>query len=204
MDKLKCIRQKAIRYIITERILLERIHSPMIVNLRYCFQDDDTLFLALDPMEMDLRLGLEQQMTLEEVQVRHYVACIGIALDHLQSQRIVHRDIKPENILLDAANYAHLSDFNIAVQLTPEEPVAWSRSGTVAYMAPEMLAKKGYGSSVDWWSLGVVAFELLFGMRPFRADTKDELIRSISRDPLVFPSKMSLGCIDLIRGVIFF
>lgn len=202
MDKSSCIQRRAIQHIITERNLLEQIQSPMITNLRYCFQDDDTLFLVLDPMEVDLRLCLEQQLELGEDQVRHYVACLAIALDHLRSQRIVHRDIKPENILLDASNYAHLSDFNIAVQLTPSDPLAWTRSGTMAYMAPEMLAKKGYDGSVDWWSLGIVAFELLFGMRPFRAETKDELIHSILKNPILFPSKVSVECMDLIRGLL--
>lgn len=164
MDKSICIKQKAISNIITERTILERVHYPLITNLRYAFQDDDTLFLALDPMlGGDLRFQLQQQSTLPELQVRHYVACIALSLNYLHLKRIAHRDIKPENILLDQQNYAHLSDFNIAVQFSPQQPLVWSRSGTIAYMAPEILAKKGYTTSVDWWSLGVIAFELVFG-----------------------------------------
>ncbi|CEG74278.1 Putative AGC/YANK protein kinase [Rhizopus microsporus] len=72
-------------------------------------------------------------------------------------------------------------------------------------MAPEMLAKKGYSTSVDWWSLGIVAFELLFGVRPFRAKSKEELIHSILCDPLVFPQNVydviSMDCIDVLTGV---
>ncbi|CAO3681883.1 unnamed protein product [Rhizopus microsporus] len=208
IDKSICIKQRAISNIITERTILERIHHyPLLTNLHYAFQDDDTLFFVLDPMlGGDLRFHLEQQLNFPESQVRHYVACIALSLNYIHTRRIAHRDIKPENILLDQNNYAHLSDFNIAIQFDRHQPLAWSRAGTVAYMAPEMLAKKGYSTSVDWWSLGIVAFELLFGVRPFRAKSKEELIHSILCDPLVFPQNVynviSMDCIDVLTGLL--
>ncbi|KAG1142328.1 hypothetical protein G6F37_008186 [Rhizopus arrhizus] len=164
VNKSICIKQKAINNIITERKILERIHHSLITNLHYAFQDDDTLFFVLDPiLGGDLRFHLKQHQSFPECQVRHYVACIALSLNYLHSKRIAHRDIKPENILLDQQNYAYLSDFNIAFQFSPQQPLVWSRSGTVAYMAPDVLSKRGYSTSVDWWSLGIVAFELLFG-----------------------------------------
>ncbi|CAO3683988.1 unnamed protein product [Rhizopus stolonifer] len=207
MDKTICIKQKAVDNILSERTILGRINHTFITNLRYAFQDDHTLFLALDPMlGGDLRFHLEQQQTLPELQVRHHVACIVLSLSYLHSNRIAHRDIKPENILLDQQNYAHLSDFNVAVQFSPQQPLAWSRSGTVAYMAPEVLAKKGYSTSVDWWSLGVLTFELLLGSRPFRAQSKDILVNSIINDPLVFPQDaykiISLDCMNFITNLL--
>ena len=74
----------------------------------------------------------------------------------------LRRDIKPDNILLNEHGHAHLTDFNIAVQFTDSKPLT-SIAGSMAYMAPEVLAKRGYGTSVDWWSLGIVCFELMFG-----------------------------------------
>jgi serine/threonine kinase 32 len=73
-----------------------------------------------------------------------------------------HSDIKPDNILLDEKGHAHLTDFNIAVLYSDKKPLT-AVAGSMAYMAPEVLQKKGYFASVDWWSLGVVLFELLFG-----------------------------------------
>lgn len=166
MNKTQLIKQKATGNILSERRLLQHIEHPYIANMRYAFQDDETLFMALDLMLAgDLRLHLENDpKRFNELQVRHHVATIALSLGYLHKKRIAHRDIKPENILLDTKGYAHLSDFNIAAQFTPHHPLIWSKAGTMAYMAPEILARKGYSTSVDWWSLGIVTFELLFGM----------------------------------------
>lgn len=165
INKTICIKQKAIQNVILERNILEQIHFPFIANLRYAFQDDETLFMALDFMPGgDLRQLMNSKKALHELQVRHYVATLALTLDYLHKKRIIHRDIKPENILLDKKGYAHLSDFNIAIQFNTNQPFIWNMAGTIAYMAPEMLARKGYSTAIDWWSLGVVAYELLFGM----------------------------------------
>lgn len=79
------------------------------------------------------------------------------------SNLLINSDIKPDNVLLDSKGHAHLSDFNIATQLTAQKPYRQNRAGSMIYMAPEILAKKRYSYDVDWWSLGVTTFELLFG-----------------------------------------
>lgn len=135
--------------------------------MRYAFQDDETLFMALDLMlGGDLRSHCNKRPINSEQLVKHHIATLALSIHYLHTKkRIVHRDIKPENILLDKKGYAHLSDFNIAIQFDPtHQPLLWNMAGTMAYMAPEMLARKGYSTSVDWWSLGIVMYELLFGM----------------------------------------
>ncbi|KAF9907510.1 hypothetical protein EC991_010891 [Linnemannia zychae] len=202
INKAKCIRMRAVENIIQERRLLEEVEFSLICNLRYAFQDDENLFMVLDLMlGGDLRFHLERAGPIKEDVVRFYIAELALALDALHSRRIIHRDLKPDNVLLDEHGHAHLTDFNIAVYYNPTKPLV-SIAGSMAYMAPEVLLRKGYFESVDWWSLGVVMFELLFGRRPFRGKSNDLLTNSILRDPLPFPENVedivSAPCLDVL------
>lgn len=142
---------------------------------------------------------------MKEDVVRFYVAEIALALDYLHQLQIVHRDLKPDNVLLDEKGHAHITDFNIAVHFSKRRPLT-SIAGSMAYMAPEVLAKRGYLSSVDWWSLGVTAYELLFGRRPYRGKTNSALTHSILHDRCHFPdnveSIVSADAVSCIRGLL--
>ncbi|SNX85760.1 related to serine/threonine protein kinase [Melanopsichium pennsylvanicum] len=190
INKAKCIKMRAVSNIIQERRLLEEIDSPFVCNLRYAFQDDENMFMVLDLMlGGDLRFHLDRTGNMSEEVVRFYVAELALGLDYLHRLQIVHRDLKPDNVLLDEKGHAHLTDFNIAVHFSPRRPLT-SIAGSMAYMAPEVLTKRGYLSSVDWWSLGVVAYELLFGRRPFRGKTNSALTHSILNDRCAFPENV--------------
>ncbi|KZV83380.1 kinase-like protein [Exidia glandulosa HHB12029] len=180
IDKKKCVKMKAVPNIIQERRLLEEIDHAFIVNLRYAFQDDENCFFVIDLMlGGDLRFHLERSGKLPEPAVRFWTAELGSAIAYLHAHRIVHRDLKPDNILLDAAGHAHLTDFNIAVHV-PSSGNLTGVAGSMAYMAPEVLARRPYGAAVDWWSLGVCVYELLVGRRPFRGQSNEELRSAIS------------------------
>ncbi|RKP12162.1 kinase-like domain-containing protein [Piptocephalis cylindrospora] len=205
INKAKCIKMRAVENIIQERRLLEEVQHPLVCNLRFAFQDDENLFMVLDLMlGGDLRFHLDRRQNgLPEDVVKFYCAQVSIGLAHLHSKRVVHRDLKPDNILLDELGHAHLTDFNIAVQYNEKRPLT-AVAGSMAYMAPEVLRKKGYFASVDWWSLGVVIFELLFGKRPFRGKTNTSLTQAILHDELRFPAdvedRVSPECVSAIRG----
>lgn len=173
---------------------MEEIDHPFVVNLRYAFQDDENCFFVLDLMlGGDLRFHLERVECLEEGVVRFWISELASAVEYLHKQLIIHRDIKPDNILLDALGHAHLTDFNVAIHYSPHR-MHTSVAGSMAYMAPEVVGKKGYTWHIDWWSLGVTAYELLFHQRPFDGRTVDKMTRSIMNDPLQFPSDARTKC----------
>ncbi|CAO3674170.1 unnamed protein product [Rhizopus stolonifer] len=205
ISKSKCIELNAVRNILTERTMLELISHPLIVNLRYAFHDDENLFMALDLMlGGDLRFHLNSIGTFNELQVRFYVAELILSLSHIHRQHIVHRDVKPDNVLLDEKGHAHLSDFNVATHLTPQKPYRQNRAGSLIYMAPEILLGQKYAEDVDWWSLGITAYELLFGKRPFEGSTNDDVKKAIIQCSLEFPKDIhvSIECKQVVKGLL--
>ncbi|KAI8099861.1 kinase-like domain-containing protein [Halteromyces radiatus] len=204
INKARCIQMRAVENIISERRLLERIDCGLIVNLRYAFQDDENLFMVLDLMlGGDLRFHLDRLGVMPEAYVQFYAAEVAWSLRYLHKKNIIHRDLKPDNILLSEQGHAHLTDFNIAVQFSESKPLT-SVAGSMAYMAPEVLMKRGYLASVDWWSLGVVCYELLIGKRPFRGKTNEALQQAILHDNITFPesSHISQEARDFITGLL--
>ncbi|TPX56836.1 hypothetical protein PhCBS80983_g04256 [Powellomyces hirtus] len=199
INKAKCIKMRAVENIIQERRLLEE------VELSVCL-DDENLFMILDLMlGGDLRFHLDRMGMLKESMVKFYTAEVACGLAYLHSKKIVHRDLKPDNVLLDEKGHAHLTDFNIAVHYREEKPLT-AVAGSMAYMAPEVLNKKGYFSSVDWWSLGVLSYEMAFGKRPFRAKTNEALTEAILTDELEFPGNardlVSSDCVDVLKDLL--
>jgi len=167
IEKQRCIRKHAVNNVLQERRILEDLNHPFIVNLRYAFQDDENCFYVLDLMlGGDLRFHLKLLKRFPEESVRLWTAELASAVSYLHDRRVVHRDIKPDNVLLDARGHAHLTDFNIAMRWDPARAMS-GVAGSVAYMAPEVFARRGYGPEVDWWGLGVTMYELAFGVRPF-------------------------------------
>ncbi|KAG0340527.1 hypothetical protein BG004_006363, partial [Podila humilis] len=203
ISKAQVIKMDAVRNILRERQILERLDHVFLVNMRFAFQDDEYMYMCMDlMMGGDLRFHTNRKSFGEDV-VRFWIAEMCSAINHLHSLGIVHRDIKPDNILLDANGHAHLTDFNIGCKLTEEKPILTSQSGTVAYMAPEVFKGTGYGTSVDWWALGVVFYECIYGQRPFRTENVADLKIAIGNHTVEYPSKenVSRECISLIQEV---
>ncbi|KAI8057788.1 kinase-like domain-containing protein [Syncephalis plumigaleata] len=202
ISKAQCVRQKAVRNIINERRILQRLSHPLVCNLQAAFQDDEHMYIMLDPMMGgDLAFHLERCEYFPENVVKFYICEIALALRYLHKQRIVHRDIKPANILLDERGHCHLTDFNVAGRIRRDKPMK-SLAGTYSYMAPEVFQQKGYYESVDWWSLGVLMFELLYGKPPFRGKSKRSIGEAVLKHQITYPKKIdqkvSSSCTDAI------
>lgn len=107
--------------------------------------------------------------------------------------------------MLDSDGHAHLTDFNVAIHYS-ERRLHSSVAGSMAYMAPQVVGRQGYSWQIDWWSLGVTAYELLFNKRPFEGRTSDKMRNAIMKDPLVFPDdapqRCSQACLSALKGFI--
>lgn len=151
----------------------------------------------------DLRFHISRKTFTEEA-VRFWIAELGCALRYVHGQGIVHRDVKPDNVLLDNEGHVHLADFNVASDLTPGKPLT-SKSGTLAYLAPEVYMGKGYYSEVDWWSLGVLFYECIYNKRPFEANNHDALAQAIVKADPAFPvtsPPVSMPCLHAISSLL--
>ncbi|KAK6512273.1 hypothetical protein TWF481_001163 [Arthrobotrys musiformis] len=198
------VRSESVRNIIRERRMLEHLNHPFICNLRYSFQDVEYLYIVVDLMNGgDLRFHINRKSFTEDA-VRFWMAEIACALVYTHKRLIVHRDVKPDNILLDSDGHVHLADFNVASDIQPDRPLT-SKSGTLAYLAPEVYAGKGYNTAVDWWSLGVVFYECIYGKRPFISDSHEELAKEIMRASPHYPvtsPPVSTQCMSAIRALL--
>ncbi|KAI7827197.1 kinase-like domain-containing protein [Kickxella alabastrina] len=205
INKATCINMKSHHNTIRERDMLEEIDHPFIVNLRFSFQDEFTMYVVMDLMiGGDLRFHMLRRRFVEGV-VKFWMAELVCAINHLhRNHHIVHRDIKPDNILIDDRGHAALTDFNIATRIKGTVP-HYSVAGTANYMAPEVVGGTGYTYSVDWWSLGVVMYECIYGKRPFRHKKSNEelklaLLYEEIQFPIVADVQISYDCISAMRG----
>ncbi|KAJ2488455.1 hypothetical protein IWW37_004806 [Coemansia sp. RSA 2050] len=207
ISKRLCAEKHSEGNILQERAILEEISHAYVASLRFSFQTTHYVFLVLDLMRGgDLRLHLRREKRFTESIVRLWVAELACALNYLHAIGVVHRDIKPENVLMDCEGHVALTDFNAAIRITRDAPLHCGVAGTTSYMAPELISGGQYAGSVDWWSLGILMYECVYGHRPFRRKNRDDLRRSIMEDDAVFPvttdSRVSLDCISAIRGLL--
>lgn len=180
------VRSESVRNIIRERRMLEHVNHPFICNLRYSFQDIEYMYLVVDLMSGgDLRFHISRKTFTEEA-VRFWISELGCALRYVHRQGIIHRDVKPDNVLLDADGHVHLTDFNVASDIVPGR-ILCSKSGTLAYLAPEVYGGKGYDIRADWWSLGVLFYECIYNKRPFDGNSESTLSAQILAGKPKFP-----------------
>ncbi|VAI05956.1 unnamed protein product [Triticum turgidum subsp. durum] len=202
MRKDKILEKNHAEYMKAERDILTKVDHPFVVQLRYSFQTKYRLYLVLDFVNGGhLFFQLYQQGLFREELARIYTAEIVSAVAHLHANGIMHRDLKPENILLDAHGHAMLTDFGLAKEFD-ENTRSNSMCGTVEYMAPEIVQGRGHDKAADWWSVGILLFEMLTGKPPFFGGNRDKIQQKIVKEKMKLPTYLSSEVHSLLKGLL--
>jgi serine/threonine protein kinase len=203
MNKNLLAENNQIEQVLTERtVLLQTVH-PFLVGAHYCFQTESNIFLVLDYVpggELFVRLKTEGKFT--EHRTRLYAAEILLGLGHLHSLGMVYRDLKPENILLDRDGHLKLTDFGLVKGKMDGGSTTSTFCGTPEYIAPEILEEVPYTRSVDWWSFGILVYEMLVGVTPFYNENTNRLYHAILHDGINFRREVSEVAQDLISKLL--
>ncbi|SZF01175.1 unnamed protein product [Blumeria hordei] len=188
--KAHIISRSEVAHTLAERSVLSQINNPFIVPLKFTFQSPEKLYLVLafvNGGELFHHLQKEQRFDINRS--RFYTAELLCALECLHGFNVIYRDLKPENILLDYSGHIALCDFGLCKMEMKDEDRTNTFCGTPEYLAPELLLGQGYTKTVDWWTLGVLLFEMLTGLPPFYDENTHEMYRKILTVPLHFPGQ---------------
>ena len=174
MSKAKIVDKKSIESILGEKKILSELHHPFIVNMIYSFQDFDYLYLVMELLSGgNLRYHLTLRKRFNETQIKFLIGCIMIGLKYIHGQNILHRDIKPENLVFDSNGYLRITDFGIAKHYVVNNKK--DTSGTIGYLAPEVLCNVNHNFSIDYYAVGIITYELMYGHRPYLGKNKHEV-----------------------------
>lgn len=163
--------------VIRERELMEKMNHPFLVSMYFSFQDKENLYMIFDLIEGgDLRYWYIQSKKFSEEEGKFIIACLILSLEYLHTNKLIHRDIKPENVLFSKKGYVYLSDFGASrsLQSATDESII-DTSGTPVYMSPEALLGKNHSYQSDYYSLGMLLYEMMFQRRPFGKENRNEI-----------------------------
>lgn len=188
LRKAHIVSRSEVTHTLAERTVLAQVNCPFIVPLKLSFQSPDKLYLVLAFVNGgELFHHLQQEGRFSEERSRFYAAELLLALEHLHGFQVIYRDLKPENILLDYTGHIALCDFGLCKLNMDDDKTTHTFCGTPEYLSPEILLGQGYTKAVDWWTLGVLLYEMLVGLPPFYSEDVNEMYRKILQDPLRFP-----------------
>ncbi|XVF05613.1 hypothetical protein REPUB_Repub05bG0187900 [Reevesia pubescens] len=223
MDKGVMLNRNKVHRACAEREILDMLDHPFLPALYASFQTKTHICLITDYCpggELFMLLDRQPMKVMKEDAVRFYAAEVVVALEYLHCQGIIYRDLKPENVLLQDNGHVALTDFDLScltsckpqllVPPTDEkkkrqrrqqnpifvaEPMRASNSfvGTEEYIAPEIISGAGHTSAVDWWALGILLYEMLYGYTPFRGKTRQKTFANVLQKDLKFPRSIQVS-----------
>ncbi|KAF9929856.1 hypothetical protein BGZ67_006115 [Mortierella alpina] len=201
LKKTEVVRLKQVEHTNNEKMILERVEHPFLINLWGTFQDVRNLYMVMDyVVGGELFSVLRKSQRFPEHVARFYTCEVLLALEYLHSHAVIYRDLKPENLLLDSMGHIKITDFGFAKHVP--QNMTWTLCGTPDYLAPEIIQSKGYGKAVDWWSMGVLMFEMCAGFPPFFDEDHIKLYGKIMAGKVKYPSHFQPALKDLLKRLL--
>lgn len=201
--KAHIVSRSEVDHTLAERTVLAQVNNPFIVPLKFTFQSPEKLYIVLAFINGgELFHHLQREGRFSVWRSKFYAAELLCALEHLHSFNVIYRDLKPENILLDYTGHIALCDFGLCKLNMTAKDKTNTFCGTPEYLAPELLVGKGYTKAVDWWTLGVLLYEMLTGLPPFYDENVNEMYRKILNNTLRFPDDMDKQARHLLTGLL--
>lgn len=203
LKKAHIVERSEVSHTLAERAVLAQLQHPFIVPLKFSFQSPDKLYLVLAFVNGgELFHHLQREQRFSEERAKFYAAELLCALDCLHSYGIIYRDLKPENILLDYSGHIALCDFGLCKLNLKEKEKTNTFCGTPEYLAPELLLGQGYTKVVDWWTLGILLYEMVSGLPPFYDENTNEMYKKILSDELKLKDYMSPNVRDILKRLL--
>lgn len=200
LDKNKLVKTKQIEHTFNEKKVLQSLKFPFVVSMEFFFKDNSFLYMVLPFVNGgELFTYLRRKGKFTEKMSQFYAAQVLLALEYLHYCGLVYRDLKPENILLDNEGYLKLTDFGFCKMV---EGRTWTLCGTPEYIAPEIILSKGYGKSADWWSFGVLIYEMNAGYAPFFSSDPMKIYEKIVTGKFKSPSQFSNELKDILNNTL--
>ena len=193
MKKNTILEHDQVSHTLLEKQILQNLNYQFLVGMVFCFQTQERIYFVMNFIRGgELFNHLHKCKHFPEEETKFYCAIIGLALEYLHTHGIVYRDIKPDNILIDEDGYLKLADFGMAKMLKDQEK-AFSLCGTPEYFAPEIITREGHNKSADWWSYGILLYEMLYGIPPFYSKNTEKMFELITKAEIKYPKKIQVS-----------
>eukprot|EP00913_Durusdinium_trenchii_P027397 g25700.t1 len=202
MKKHEIIKLKQVDHINNEKRLMAQISYPFIVNMMGYCKDEHFVYIVMESINGgELFTHLRRARKFSDEQSKFYALQTAAAFAHIHSKNIIHRDLKPENILLLSNGYSKLTDFGFAKIIEPGTRT-YTLCGTPEYIAPEVLLNKGHGKPVDWWTLGILIYEMICGQPPFCDEDPMGIYQKILAGKVYFPKYFDKNAKALVKKLL--
>jgi len=197
VSKAQIVETSQEEHIMNEKKIMATVHHPFYVNLITTFNSKNLLYFLLEPsLGGELFTVLRKHRFFHENTAKFYAAHIILGFECMHAKHYVYRDLKPENLLLGTDGYLKITDFGFAKKVKGR---TWTLCGTPEYLAPEIVSNKGHNQAVDWWTVGILIYEMLASFTPFYHDDYMKMYAKIARGKFKCPSHLTKHAREIIK-----